>query len=304
MLDIVDLFKERETRDELGLGSVRDTFADLFFPGTSTIMTRARYFLLVPWTYQRLEKQRIRSEEIAARARRAEIDLVEAIERSDDSEANIGKLARSALKRLPSSVYWQGLTTLGIRKFKGAQAQYHRGLDAHYAQVSRQSGRALERDVEHDDLIEPNWHGGLTATPPDFPSECSLSLSSSEAEYLSERIRLSPDSSRSLLALLAAKGKYGSPVPFVWQHPFLADVPANTKEKLDHSQNFSEFMHGAALLYNLILSEQANREESVTTYRHEINAWAERLAQRGKVFADWRCERFWELVREANPRIT
>jgi len=48
-------YSERERRkmldtvDELGIGSVHDTFADLFFPGTSTIMTRARYFLLVLW---------------------------------------------------------------------------------------------------------------------------------------------------------------------------------------------------------------------------------------------------------------
>ena len=53
MLDVVDLFGEHDTRDELGIGSVRDAFADMLFPGTSTIMTRARYFLLVPWTYQR-----------------------------------------------------------------------------------------------------------------------------------------------------------------------------------------------------------------------------------------------------------
>jgi hypothetical protein len=55
MLDVVDLFREHDTRDELGIGSVRDAFADLLFPGTSTIMTRARYFLLVPWMYQRQE---------------------------------------------------------------------------------------------------------------------------------------------------------------------------------------------------------------------------------------------------------
>src|SRR5882757_11226925 len=61
MLDIVDLFREHDTRDELGIGLVRDTFADLFFPGTSTIMTRARYFLLVAWTYQRLEAKRVNS---------------------------------------------------------------------------------------------------------------------------------------------------------------------------------------------------------------------------------------------------
>ena len=103
MLDVVDLFREHDTRDELGIGSVRDAFADLLFPGTSTIMTRARYFLLVPWTYQRLEKMRTSSAQIATSARRAEISLVEAIERSDDNLFNIGKVAKNTLKRLPAA---------------------------------------------------------------------------------------------------------------------------------------------------------------------------------------------------------
>ncbi len=45
MLDVIHLFDEKTTRDELGIGVVRDAFADMFFPGTSTIQTRARYFL-------------------------------------------------------------------------------------------------------------------------------------------------------------------------------------------------------------------------------------------------------------------
>ena len=36
---IMALFQERETRDELGLGSIRDSIADHLFPGTSTIQT-------------------------------------------------------------------------------------------------------------------------------------------------------------------------------------------------------------------------------------------------------------------------
>jgi hypothetical protein len=47
MLDVVDLFREHDTRDQLGVGSVRDAFADMLFPGTSTIMTRARQADLV-----------------------------------------------------------------------------------------------------------------------------------------------------------------------------------------------------------------------------------------------------------------
>jgi len=72
MLDVVDLFGEHDTHDELGIGSVRDAFADMLFPGTSTIMTRARYFLLVPWTYQRLERSRVGSQKWRrARGRRS-----------------------------------------------------------------------------------------------------------------------------------------------------------------------------------------------------------------------------------------
>lgn len=60
VLDAIDQFAETDTRDELGLGALRDGFANLFFPGTSTIQTRARYFLFVPWVY--VSVQRLRPE--------------------------------------------------------------------------------------------------------------------------------------------------------------------------------------------------------------------------------------------------
>jgi hypothetical protein len=36
-------FKADNTLDELGVGILRDAFADAFFPATNTIMTRTRY---------------------------------------------------------------------------------------------------------------------------------------------------------------------------------------------------------------------------------------------------------------------
>ena len=68
-LDVIDLFRETGTVDELGLAGIRNSFSDLFFPGTSTIQTRACYFLLVPWTFLRLERLRKPSSKAAARAR-------------------------------------------------------------------------------------------------------------------------------------------------------------------------------------------------------------------------------------------
>jgi len=304
MLDVVDLFREHDTRDELGIGSVRDAFADLLFPGTSTIMTRSRYFLLVAWIYQRQEKSRTSSAQIAARARRAEIDLVEVIERSDDNEGNIGKVAKSTLKRLPSSVYWQGLSVWGIRTFRGAQAQYNRSLDRYYTQLTRHGGRASERDVEHDDLISPNWHAGLIPPPLDFPTECSLNMTRREANYLAERIRLSPASSGSLLAELVALRRRSADVPFAWEHPYSAELPPKLRVKMDHAQNFSEVMHGAPLLYNLVLAEQAHRDEGVTKYRQSFVEWAQLLSERSRVLAEWNRERFWQMIHAVNPRIT
>ena len=50
--EIVAMFSQRESRDELGLGQIRDTLSDTLFPGTSVLLTRARYFLFVPWLYR------------------------------------------------------------------------------------------------------------------------------------------------------------------------------------------------------------------------------------------------------------
>ncbi len=50
-LDVIHLFRLRDTRDQLGIAGIRDAWADLLAPGTSTIQTRPRYFFFVPWIY-------------------------------------------------------------------------------------------------------------------------------------------------------------------------------------------------------------------------------------------------------------
>jgi hypothetical protein len=302
MLAVINLLGEHDTRDELGIGSVRDTIADALFPGTSTIMTRARYFLLVPWTYQRMERKRVRSAAIADEARRAEIKLINAIEESDDSDGNIGKLARATLKRLPSSIYWQGLGTWGIRTYLGSLSQYHRSLDRYYVQRSRYAERISERDLEHNDLVAENWHGGIVKPPQDFPDVCSLSLRRMEAEYLFDRLRLSPACSGSLLPILVAENKVEN-VAFVWQHPIVASLPPKLSEIVANARNFSEMMHGAALLYNLILAEQVQNERLVESYREDFASWTDTVVDRESVFKSWTKENFWDLIYSLNPAI-
>ena len=121
---LMDLFGEEDSRDELGIGAVRDALADLMFPGTSTIQTRLRYMLFVPWIYRLAAREPGSGAARAAAARAREVALIDALERGGEKVGVIGSLARGALKRLPSDIYWAGLGTLGIRRFQGARSAY------------------------------------------------------------------------------------------------------------------------------------------------------------------------------------
>jgi hypothetical protein len=208
MLDVIQLFAEKTTRDELGLGSIRDALADLLFPGTSTTQTRARYFLFVPWMYRELERRRTPSADVERKGRKREIALIYALAGSEDKAGIIGISSRERLQRLPSNIYWNGLAKLAIRRFSGSQDQYHQSLDGFYQRVS---GRVMNDDGEPDgDAGDRNWHAALPSMPPDFPDQASFVLRRVDAEYLSQRIMSTHP--RSLFAFLLREAWRVDPV--------------------------------------------------------------------------------------------
>lgn len=296
VLDVIDQFRETDTRDELGLGPLRDGFADLFFPGTSTIQTRARYFLFVPWVYQRMEG-RGSAGHLAKRVRDEEVKVRNALMSSGDDAGVIGKLKASATKRLPSSIYWLGLKSWGIRLFPGSQDEYHRGFER------RQRSLA---DVLRDDdgeLVSGGsvgaWHPHLPAPPPDFPEKASFALTPAEARYLQERVTFSAP--RSFLAFLVQNAR-SLDAQFPWEHPQFGELPAEVRGALEHARNLAETMHGAALLYNLMLSEELppgdDRDAGIEEFRSELAAWASEMTGREHALEAWNRRAFWELVDE------
>src|SRR5690242_9406634 len=106
MKETIELFRDHDTIDELGIGSVRDAFSNLLFPGTSVLHTRARYLLFIPWVYIGLERRHVRSADAAEAARRAEVRLIEALLAGGEERDVIGARARDELKQLPSEAYW------------------------------------------------------------------------------------------------------------------------------------------------------------------------------------------------------
>ena len=293
-LDVIDLFRETGTVDELGLASVRDSFSDLFFPGTSTIQTRACYFLLVPWTFLRLERLGVSSSKAEARARQAELRLNGRMLARGDKRGVFGSQAGMTLKRLPSEVYWGGLGSWGIRTFSGHKWAYFRSLDGFYRRGDH--FRSTPHDPEGRSAPPANWHPHLPAPPSGFPYDnVSVVLRRKDAEYLRDRIQARhPESLLAVLAGRADPADLDANQP--WQLSPLSEVSPVLREQLHDAELFAVCMQGAALLYNLMLSELQEHDGRRETYRGELEAWADDVEALGPDLANWQLDGVWRVV--------
>ncbi len=297
-LDVIKLLDEPGTLDEIGIGGIRDAFAELLFPGTSTIQTRARYFLFVPWVYRGLERKAPITD-AATQARSLEVRLIDALMESEDTKGVIGRDARARLQRLPSAVYWQGLETWGIRANRTSIRAYHRRLERAYF------GGSAERGSDELSGLASVWHGELPEAPAGFPRQADLALTVTEANYLRDRIMTSHPGT-----LLAALVTDPSPprrasAPWEIEASAIETAPAQVHEQIRHARAFGDLIHGAQLLYNLMLAQASERDEEIEHYGERLGLWADRLVVEATALATWNDERrrFWEIVREGNPRL-
>ena len=278
-LQVVELFALHETRDELGLGAIRDALSNGMFPGISTIQRRARYFLFVPWLFKTAET----SSNPLARTRIAELALAQELAAGSDTDGVIGVRAGKDLKQLPSMIYWSGLERWGIRRRRGTREQWARS----------------ERAIDIDDVgerIGPTswWHDNLVPPPPGFPAVASLALAPDEAEYLSERITTKCPGT--LLAWLISRRQPWTRTTFVWELPFIAELPSDLRRVVDHAQRFSEVISGAGLLYNLMLAEATDDDDRRAEYTGALVRWRE------FDWSDWDVSDFWTLTSQLASR--
>ena len=290
---LLEMFRESDTRDELGIGAIRDSIADQLFPGTSVIQTRLRYMLMVPWLFIHIEDRLESSAKFQKRARQAELDLSALLSKTDEKGV-FGKSAGDQLKRLASSVYWAGLGSWGIRIFSGSQQDYFRQIESIY------SARARQKRKDDGEWLDPDrgvtWHPALRQLmPKSFPISAGLKLKRDEALFIREQWkRTHPDS---LLTWLA----FDDPSPgstivadAPWLHPRLEGFPLPMRALVEHGRQFSAVMAGAALVYNLRLCEVDGRKESVERYQNDLKEWGERW--KSSRLKSWNVDDFWRSV--------
>jgi uncharacterized protein DUF6361 len=292
---IISLFQERESRDELGLGAIRDSIADHLFPGTSTIQTRLRYMLFIPWIFQLLDDREAQPTQLMAEARSLEIGLADALQAGGETLGVIGRDAGPQLRRLPSAVYWAGLGSWGIRRFQGSP-------DGYFSAVGnlnrRQSRRREGEDEAADNYANQIWHPSLPTAPPSLLKTAMFQLTIDEAQFIIDR--LVAEHPQALLTILARKG-YGADCRYIWEHPKLAEFPETARRLVRHAEIFSSVMNGAALIYNLQLSELRERDGWIADYQERLQTWSAEIDQAS--VHGWSLDDFWLSIEHPNHRV-
>ncbi len=275
MRDIIKLFTDRDSRDELGLGQVRDVISDGLFPGTTVLLTRARYLLFVPWCFQLVEGK----PDPSALADKNERQLISTLRKSgsDDLSGLLGARVGQALQTLPSTIYWGTMRRYGI-------------VREEYAWKSDVFAPGVHIEDGDDDGARKRmsaWSHSIPSIPAEFPYriEDAFELTREEAGWLRERVlEHAPETVMSHLMHHAPVKESRSP----WSDPAVQGMEGEAAALLRNAEAFSTAMHGAALLYNLQLAEEYERvvpedrrkfPAAVDQYRGALGEWAERVEQ-------------------------
>ena len=297
--ELIALYTQSESRDELGIGQIRDAFADGLFPGTSTIHTRARYFLFIPWLITQGAKARSGAK-LKAWTDVQERKLIGALkdEGIGAGQGLIGRVAGPSVRTLPSAIYWAALGRYGI-----LTRDIQPGMLGALAP-------AAGADDELGVRTTQDWHPTLPAAPAGFPASVQggMKLLREEAVWLRERI-LECAPGTMLAHLLVDDTPLDDDDTPPWVDPSCLSAHGPPASLLQHGRLFSLVMQGSALLYNLLIAERyeaagmTTHQQPVQRYRERLSGWAENIHADGELLREWDRQEMWDLVSDVNPRV-
>lgn len=284
-MGILHLLQERIAVDELGFGIIRDAFADAFFPATSTIQTRAKYFLLIPYILKEATSGKYGYSTKIVRAKIDDLEHAAAKKMYDQNPDEPGLIGRTVLPRgwvarKPSDIYWNGIRELEIYKGNCSFSEYISGELAFCAAKNKGLGKKRsDEDGSGDDedfgnsspmgkldmssLYSENWMASLK-----------MELTRAEAQYLENRILNSARSKGTLFAqvlrervdlskFIAASEGNAKAVPFeLFANSMVAhfDLSERNRHLISMAGEFNKLVYAARVLYNEMMGNEAAAE--------------------------------------------
>ncbi|MDI9412628.1 MAG: DUF6361 family protein [Bacillota bacterium] len=268
VLSVIDLLSEDDTVDELGISPIRDGFANLFFPGTSTIQTRAKYFLIVPYAlYYLTLTGETNPGNFLRRLDKLEHECGKKLVQAN-ADGTIGSLSINRgnwVKRPPSQIYWAGIRSYNIFTAGNLSLREY----SHTACKLNQERKNLKRfrtdnQDEQDDHTAGResylsfWNLPYYPQDRNWLHNLNMELTKKEAEFLKNQIEAShPDS---MLAFILANNLVNLPNGFLELEELIHLFPVTIQTSYYLAKAFSNFIYGAKIRYNLILSEYESQQ--------------------------------------------
>lgn len=272
ILSVLDLLSESGTLDELGIAPIRDGFANLFFPGTSTIQTRAKYFFLVPYALKELELSNETNPNRFLRALNETEKMCgeTLLEINPNENGIIGKRSLQGgkwVKRTPADIYWAGLRKYGI--FTGGNislSEYARASCAIKNQKSNLTKLGNRNDSAEENETDDKNAGNIFKMQfwkmplyqRSWRDKIQMSLTKEEGEFLHEQIiSACPDSMLSYI-LENKMTEILDLENFSDLGAIISKFPKQMQDEYALALSFSDFMFVARTLYNIIISAGQN----------------------------------------------
>jgi len=264
------MLEESTALDELGIGVIRDGYADILFPGISTLQTRAKYFVLLPYLFKVAERQSFkRSSEILPWMHRQEDLLVPTlIKNSEDTTGVIGLRAHKqgkSVKVKSSSIYWNGMRTFEI--LRDEHLSISNVCNIIYGKQLRRNSVKIKTEAKSDgtegfdDETAGNENMPLfSSITPDYAvmTEAAIELTKTEAEYLYQKMTTAVGSRASLLAfMLREKCLFPS-----FQDINEEILPDDLRRSVELAKAFAHFISGAYTRYNVIFSNSGDADQT------------------------------------------
>lgn len=272
-LDVINLLSEQGTVDELGIGIVRDAFANCFFPGTSTVQTRAKYFFIIPRILKEAVDGRYGKDigRILKEIDADEKDCAKRLLNSDSKvEGVIGSrvLPKGWVSRRPSDIYWNGIKRYGIFCIKDLSIQEYISsaveIDNQKSAIKSTKYTYDEEENNTDDMdagsIDSIKFWSLPSYDTDWRDNLTIDLTKEESEYLNRQIQ--KETMGSLLEYILKNkiilDEYDS---FESLRYALSDkVDNETADMMKLACDFNNLIYMARVRYNLMLSEGENKD--------------------------------------------
>lgn len=272
VLGVLDLLSEKGVLDELGIASIRDAFSEYFFPGTSTVQTRAKYFFMTPYIFKDLEQ----GEEVDYTKLKLEFFNTEEtcahdlLDNSSDEKGIIGKRAilnGKWVNRKPSSIYWSGLQKYGIIRYKLSIDDCIKmiGSQNRKKTKSRTLGNSTDKtEGSSDDKFACASQSSHFINCPTYYKgwidDLNINLTSEEGQFLKNQIISNCENT--MLGYILKEGIYEvlNCNSFMDLEAIIDKFPKKIQNNYFKAVSFSYFVFALRVVYNFLISNGKNEK--------------------------------------------